>query len=277
MSGLRRWWFDDLPPLSGPLRYAFYLGLFVFALRDGKSPLRGVIRYAAIDPIWYETHGLMSSLGVGRLPVAVLWVLTAALAIAWTAAAFGLKTRVAIVTGAIVSFLLHGLLLDTNAYNRGWFVPIYAQLALCFARTTDEVSADARWFGDRPTPDGRVADSGFARKVVLVVLVGFYFASGVTKLVQAGWAWADGQTLLFEFGQSGEPARALDRGAARDLPGGVVGSAAPRARGAARASVMAAAPRLRPRLVRHAPGDRCDAGRAVLRQRHLHSLGGRLA
>jgi hypothetical protein len=62
--------------------------------------------------------------------------------------------------------------------------------------------------GRPPAPKGTLADTGLARKVVLVLAVGFYFAAGMTKLWVSGPAWADGHTIAYF---------ALERGVTRAL------------------------------------------------------------
>jgi len=208
---LARFWLDDLPPLHGLLRFAFYGGMFVLALFHWKSPLRALALYEATDPALYRPQGLLGLLGASYLDPQVLRSLVGVTAVAWVLAAIGLLTRPAQVVCAVGVCVLHGLYLGTSAFNHNHFLTMYALVALCFARTDDRWSVDAwlrRRSGGGQAPEQErargLASTGLARKVVLVLAVGFYFSAGLTKLQSSGLAWADGQTVAYFAQERGE-------------------------------------------------------------------------
>ncbi|MEO1076126.1 MAG: hypothetical protein AAFX41_09200 [Bacteroidota bacterium] len=204
-----RWWTDGLPPLSGPLRFVFYGLLFVQALRNPISPLRGIEYYSITAPELYRTYGLFDVLGIGYIDPVFLQPVVWVVGTAWVCAAIGLWTRPAMIVTAVGAAFLHGLFLSTNALNHYWFLSIYAFALLCFARTDDNWSVDAlirRWRGRPPPTTSRstLAATGFARQAFLVATVGFYFSAGVSKLRESGLRWADGHTIEFFIALRGQ-------------------------------------------------------------------------
>jgi hypothetical protein len=209
MTGFARryveWWVDDLPPLHGILRFVFYGGLLLLALDRPLSPLGGISRYEKTSPELFRPYGLLELLGISYVDPEILHVVIAATTVAWICAAIGLFSRVSAVVTALGAAFLHGIFLGPNTLNHNWFLPVYALIALCFARTSDPWSVDYHlrkwWKGSpprfalrRPRP---LADTGFARKVVLVLAVGYYFGAGMTKLLVAGPGWVDGHTIAY--------------------------------------------------------------------------------
>ncbi len=193
------WWFDDLPSMHGALRAFVYLALLLLAYKSLKSPLMGVGFYEATDARLVRAYGSYEWLGVPYIDPAWLKALAWATAGAWLCAGIGLGTRVASVVTAVGCLLLYGMYFGTNAFNHYWFLPVYAFLALCFARSRDAWSVDSclrrRW--GRSNAEVSVIDTGFARKLVLLAAVAFYFAAGVSKVATAGWVWADGHTVHY--------------------------------------------------------------------------------
>jgi hypothetical protein len=103
------------------------------------------------------------------------------------------------VTAIGVAFLT-GLFFGISPFNHNWILPTYALVALCFVRTNDKWSVDhhlKKWRGLPTEPKGELADTGLARKVFLVLTVGFYFAAGMTKMFVSGPRWADGHTIEY--------------------------------------------------------------------------------
>ncbi len=194
--------------MHGLLRLVFYGGLFLLALDDRLSPLRGLRFYEATSPELFRSYGLIELLGIGYLAPETLHVVVAVTTVAWVLAAIGLFSRVSAVVTAVGVAFLHGMFLGTNALNHNWFLSTYALIALCFARTHDPWSIDyhlKKWRkGSPPKPEGTLADTGLARKAVLVLAVGFYFAAGMTKLSVAGLAWADGHTIAYFAAERGQ-------------------------------------------------------------------------
>jgi len=196
-----RWCLDELPPLDGRLRLFVYGALFVVALTHWKSPLRAAALHAGTDPLLYRAHGLIGALGLPYLSPDALWAVTAATALAWVFAAIGLFGRTSALVTAAGAFLIHGCTWGSIAFNHNWYLPVFVLGALCFARPDPRWSADAwlrrrRGFPERPVRPG-LGGTGFARVLVLVLAVGFYFCAGVTKLQTSGLAWADGHTIAW--------------------------------------------------------------------------------
>ena len=201
------WWVGDLPPMHGLLRLVFYGGLFLLAQADRLSPLRGIRFYEATSPELFRSYGLIELLGIPYIAPETLRVVIAVTSVAWIFAAIGLFGRVSAVVTAAGAAFLHGMFLGTNSLNHNWFLAMYGLVALCFARSHDPWSVDYHlkkwWKKSPPKPEGTLADTGLARKAVLVMAVGFYFAAGMTKLSVAGPAWADGHTIAYFAAERG--------------------------------------------------------------------------
>ena len=198
-----RWWLDDLPPLSGALRPLIYGGLFALSLLHWKSPLLGFELYAETDPTFFRPAGLLHLLGLQHIPIDTVRTLVRITGIAWVFAALGLFTRISmILTGAGVLFL-HGLFWNSNALNHSWSLPAYTLALLAFAKTTGHFSLDhffrKHLFKKESPPPSPHATSGLIRKAILVLAVGFYFASGMSKLLESGFQWCDGLSLQFHL------------------------------------------------------------------------------
>ncbi len=195
------WWTDDLPPLSGVLRFFFYTGLLVLAVYHQKSPVRGIELYANTDPTLFRPYGLLDLLGVPYLSPETMRFIIGVTVVAWICAAVGFLSRASAIVTACGVMFLHGMFLGSNALNHNWFLPMHALILMCFARSNDRWSVDYHLKHRRgeavSTPSPSVADTGLARKAVLVAAVGYYFAVGVTKLTVAGPQWADGHTIAY--------------------------------------------------------------------------------
>lgn len=194
--------------MHGLLRFVFYGGLLLLARDHALSPLRGIRFYEATSPELFRSYGLIELLGIPYVAPEILHILIVVTKVAWVLAAVGLFSRVsAVVTAVGVSFL-HGMFFGSNSLNHNWFLPTYALIALCFARTNDPWSVDYHlkkwWRGRPPKPEGTLADTGLARKIVLVLAVGFYFTAGMSKLAAAGPAWADGHTIAYFAADRGQ-------------------------------------------------------------------------
>ncbi len=201
------WWVADLPPMHGLLRFVIYAGLFLLARDYDVSPILGINNYENTSPELFRSYGLIALLGIPYLAPELMSVLIVATQIAWICAAIGLFSRVsAVATAAGVAFL-HGMFLGPNAFNHNWFLATYALIALCFTRTRDPWSVDyhlEKWrTGSPPAPGASLADTGLARKALLVLVVGFYFSAGISKLSVAGLSWADGHTIAYFAAERG--------------------------------------------------------------------------
>ena len=200
---LARWWFDDLPPLPGPLRAVFYAGLLALALTDPESPLRAIAQHAETAPELYAPQGVLAVLGVPFLAPGLLAWLIGATILAWLASVVGLLDRPARVAVAAGMVLLHGLFYAGVAFDSGWVLPVLALAALALARCDDPLSVDAALL-DRPHEPrpGTLGSSGFARQLVLVAVALSSFVEGCAKLGGAGAGWATGETLAWHAGRA---------------------------------------------------------------------------
>ncbi len=191
-----RFWLEDYRPLSGRLRAAIYLGLLYFSFFDLKSPILGIELYKATDPAWYEARGLAGVLGLSWTDPAILQGIIYGVIACWAAAGIGLFFRVTSVLTALGVVFLHAQFLPTSAMNHAWYVTMYTLVALCFSRPVDDFSVDARLLKLVPKkPLSTLMTSGVCRKVMLVLVVAFYFSGGFSKLTIGGLAWMDGKTL----------------------------------------------------------------------------------
>ncbi|MEM1445489.1 MAG: HTTM domain-containing protein [Planctomycetota bacterium] len=195
---LTPWWLGGAAPVHGLWRVFFYGTLFVWAFKDLKSPLSGLGFYAATDPALFRPYGLVAWLGIPYLDPELLRCIAWLTAAVWLAAMAGFCFRVTSVLTATGALFLHGMYHGSNGLNHYWFLPVYAMVAMCFAGANDRWSVDwhlRRWRGKKHRP--MLADTGLARRLIMLFAVGFYFTAGVSKLKTSGLAWADGHTVHY--------------------------------------------------------------------------------
>ena len=202
----RRFWLEDLAPLHGVERALVYLLLFGAALVSPSSPLRGVVRYRAMAPEWFEAQGLLGALGVGWVHPELVSLGVAVLTVSWLAAAAGLFTRGSAIVTAVLATAIHAITLQANHFTRAWYLPVAALVVLAMTRSTDRFALDHLW-RNRPVdpPRADLSSSGLPRRLLLVAAVGFYFASGCSKIRDAGFGWADGVSLGFWLDDKSAP------------------------------------------------------------------------
>jgi uncharacterized membrane protein YphA (DoxX/SURF4 family) len=199
-----RWLLWKLPPLSGRLRFVFYSGslaLFAF-LNHGLDFTLGVA-----SPDLYEPRGVTGLLDLPYLSPTATRMLMAGLYAAWLCAAVGLLTRAAKITTAVLMFVAVGL---EQAYeiasNHTHYLLLYSLVLLCFTTSDRDWSVDdwlsrrRRVRGPRPAERSGLGETGLARHILLVLVVAIYWSAGVSKLVDAGLAWADGSSLQYYIG-----------------------------------------------------------------------------
>ena len=205
------WWFDRYPPVHGLLRFLFYGGLFYLAWQHQKSPLRGIELYVQTDPGTYRTYGLMHWLGVPYLPEETVRIIIQVVIFSWICAAIGLFTRLSTTVVGVGALFLHGIFLSTSAFNHTWYLPVYAMLLLSGIRSQDVWSIDHHLRKIWRSKEERVTGTGWRRRALLILTVGFYFSAGVSKLQDAGLAWMDGRTLAYFLDrEDGDLAKFLD-------------------------------------------------------------------
>lgn len=186
--------------MHGVLRCVFYALLFRLTYANVKSPLRGVELYEQTDPALFRPYGLIDLLGIPYLDPEVLSIVATITGVAMLFAAMGFLSRTSAIVTAIGFVFLHGMYLGSNSLNHYWFLSMYAVVALCFTRTNDQWSVDyyiKEWRGTLRESRPTLADTGLARKVFLVLTVGFYFGAGISKLFTAGPIWANGHLIAY--------------------------------------------------------------------------------
>ena len=194
-----RWLLGSMPPLSGRLRFVFYGGslcLFAF-LNDGLSFTLG-----EASPGLYQPRGITALLGVPYLSPGAMRGLMAVTYLAWLCAAVGLLTRPAKILTAVGLLLALGF---EQAYEAGGthahYLLLYALVLLSYSTSDRDWSVDA-WLRRRRgiTVEGEggaasTGGTGLPRTGLLILAVSFYCASGLSKLIDAGPLWMDGQSL----------------------------------------------------------------------------------
>lgn len=187
--------------------------------QGAKDPISSLYRYSDTDPDLFVSYGLIKFLHIPYLDPVCLQIVGRVTRVAWVFAAIGLATRWSAVVTAVGFCFLHGMCMASSVFSHNWFLPMYALIALCFARTSDRFSVDyyisKLWLKSRPKGkhirpqpevEPKLADTGFARKLFLVATAGFYFAAGSAKLLTAGHGWHDGHTIhYFTTLRSGSP------------------------------------------------------------------------
>lgn len=199
-----RWLLGNMPPLGGRLRFVFYggsLALFAF-LNDGLSFTLG-----EASPDLYRPRGITAVLGIPYFSPGAMRALMAVTYLAWLCAVVGLLTRPAKILTAVGMLLALGV---EQAYETGsthaHLLLLYSLVFLSFSTSDRDWSVDA-WLrlrrGLPQEPEGRAASivaTGLPRNAILIVAVSLYFASGLSKLTDAGLRWIDGQSLQYYVG-----------------------------------------------------------------------------
>lgn len=214
MSRSARFWLNDLEPLGGRLRFAFYAGILaMFLAGTSRSPLFAYEVFVWTDPDFYTPVGIFSWFGVDWVSEGLLRALAGVGIAALCCSAVGLGRSVAPWIAAVCLFILYGIVQGAVGVTHRWHVPIYALIALCFAATDDGYSFD-EWLADRfpgyPRQSGpALFRTGFARKLVLLFAVSTFFSGFVAKIIESGFAWGDGSTLHFVIAKSHSRSPAL--------------------------------------------------------------------
>lgn len=199
-----RWWTHDLPPLDGRLRFAIYALLLGLGYRTFVERIPSAL--SRCPPELYEPAGLMqivAGAGLG-LPELGAWLPAARwlLVVCWVCSALGLLGRAPMLLTGLGTLGFWGAYKGCTPTGHTWHLPALTLLWFgLFAAPDARWSLDAvlarrfRGYPFRPERRGTLAASGFARKLVLVCSSYILFAAGVSKLREAGLAWADGQSL----------------------------------------------------------------------------------
>jgi uncharacterized membrane protein YphA (DoxX/SURF4 family) len=208
-----RWWLDDFRPVDDALRIAFYGGQLAMQVLGDVSIFAQMRALTKTHPSLYVQKNDFYSTGLPgflELPYpspAFVEGLVVVTVVAWVATIVGFRTRVAAIATALGFALMHAYSRGIDGITHHNHFALYAMLALCFARMTGPLSVDgylARRRG-KSTSDVReadvgssVLDTGFARKLLLVIIAGGLFSAGLSKLLNnGGLGWLDGRTLQF--------------------------------------------------------------------------------
>lgn len=105
--------------------------------------------------------------------------------------------------------LLHGVVQGCIGTSHRWYVPVYTCLALALANGNADLSFDRwasqRWGASYPfapvcasaATSNSIVCSGFARKLVLLFGISTLFFGAITKFINGGLAWLDGESLSY--------------------------------------------------------------------------------
>ena len=106
-------------------------------------------------------------------------------------------------------FLLHGVVQGCIGTSHRWYVPVYTCLTLMLANGNAELSFDRwasnRWGSSYPfapvcasaSTSNSLLCSGFARKMILMFGISTLFFGAVTKFINGGLVWLDGESLSY--------------------------------------------------------------------------------
>lgn len=143
--------------------------------------------------------------GIDKPDLETMRTLGLATACLLTLGFFGIGTRAALVIAAPLLFVQEALLMSVGKPAHAAIPALWATLFLALAPCDRRLSVRAlAWGRARALPER----SDFARwpiELAFVVLAGFYFAAGCSKLLWSGVAWADGATLQYHLLRAGTP------------------------------------------------------------------------
>lgn len=198
------WWLKGIPLPPGWLQFIFYAGLWILAFQHSKSPFLALELYEGTAPEFYFNYGILHTLGIGRISPGILSAIVWIVKISWIAAALGLFSPVSKTVTALGFFFLHGMFYSVTSLNHTWFLPMYALIAMALIQVKDPWTVDyhlEKWRKGKVKPlrEDSFFRSSFGLKVLLVLVVAFYFSAGVSKMADSGIKWMDGNTLSYSI------------------------------------------------------------------------------
>lgn len=183
----------------------FYVLIFAVSLWINSMVLEAPSLVARVDAFLHipsTVFGLMELPRLGPQPLGFIRILTAIAAACAMLGLLGWLSRLLLALGATTLYLAAcGALGHAHSFH----LPTLILFLLCFAPSGGRSTLDY-WvarklpsypFRALPPAPGSVANSGFVRRMILLTAVGLLFSGGVTKLLDAGWRWADGEPLRF--------------------------------------------------------------------------------
>jgi len=210
---LVRFFTSDLPPLDGRIRIFAYtsilsLSLLSFISRPpfGDSPLHAPVLYEFTLPAFFSLEGAMKLVGKRWLSLSVLQALRTLSLISLVCCLLGFGGLLSRVLAALSFLILHGVVAGLIGTSHRWYVPVYTLLALCFANGNASYSLDAYFteqfplsypFAPPSLSESPLLNSGFARKMILIASISTLVFGGITKLLNGGFHWLNGQSLAY--------------------------------------------------------------------------------
>ncbi len=204
------WWLNDMPPISGILRFVLYGGLLVLCLVDSPSPLGAPKIMAGTEPLFYTPTGLVRLLRLRWVSPAVLTVIVRITVVVWVAAALGFLQPVTGILTCLGFAFLHSTNAGALGANHSTHSALYALICLSFSVSygfsLDGLLAEhAGW--PLLVSTGSPFESGFAPLLLLIFLAYTLFSGGVSKLRNGGLRWFNGRALRYYLEQSASAAR----------------------------------------------------------------------
>lgn len=197
-----RFWFTPAPLADLAVARVILVCVILALNRMSRFLIVGRATADLWDPV-----GAIELLGLTKPDLATMqllaWVTTALLVLA----GLGLLTRVALVCVFPLLFVQEALVMSFGKASHATIPVLYLLLFLTIAPCDRRLSVD-RALRQALGRDVGANESAFARwpiELFYVVLSGFYFSAGLSKLRTSGPAWADGNTLQFHLLQKGVP------------------------------------------------------------------------
>lgn len=213
ISKFYSWWACDFGPVDGRLRFAVY-GLLLLVGYQGF--LNDTLNRVAFCPEeMFQPPGVMSVVSFVGLTqwhlYKVLLLIKAPLVVVWMCSAVGFGGRLPLfLTGLGVS-LYWGCYQSVTGTGHTWHAPMFLLLVCGIFLRPNRWSLDAlvaaRWpaWPFAPAKYSGPDLSGYARKLVLLLVMFTLFAGGVAKLWHGGIAWLDGASLYFYLQNLNDP------------------------------------------------------------------------
>jgi len=211
---MTKFWLQDegLSGISGPMRFFIYVTLLILMETSpwprpppGNSPLQAAQLWEKHPPSYRDFEP-----AIGYL-VPLNWINSHRLRtlgniteFGYLMSAVGVGGQIGPVVAGLGTFFLCGVSQHFVYMTHRWHVPMYTTLSLILSSGNDNWSLDAVFwntFGDsywfKPPPSTSIFYSTLGPKLVLVFSISTLFFGGITKLLNSGLAWMDGETLNY--------------------------------------------------------------------------------
>ena len=213
ITSFYRWWACDFGPVDGRLRFAVYGLLLLVGYQGLLNNTLGRVAFCPEE--MFQPPGVMSVVTFAGFTqwhlYKILLLIKAPLVVVWMCSAVGFGGRLPLfLTGLGVS-LYWGCYQSVAGSNHTWHAPMFLLLVCGIFLRPDRWSLDAlvaaRWpaWPFAPAKYRGPDLSGYARKLVLLLVMFTLFAGGVAKLWHGGIAWLDGASLYFYLQNHNNP------------------------------------------------------------------------